>query len=112
MDQRFQLKLLSSDIDTLAAEGLNRLFNTLLALLVPQINNHLNKGVPLPLVEPYFNLSRSEVSLLDQHIRLDFDPEPCAECLEKLAAQLFGMLKESYSNEKSAASSGLRVSFN
>ena len=99
-EYKFQLKIKFSDVENVTVDGLNRLFNTLLKLVIPQVNNYLNDGIPVPPLEPFFNLSKSEMTLLNQYIRFDFDPEPCKKQLELFFAQAFEGFKVSYAKAK------------
>ena len=91
------MKILYSDIENLSIEEVNILFRTLFRLALPQINNLLNDGIRLPLIEPFFNLSSSALTLLDRYMRLDFNPVPIAKGMERLVALLFQHLTRSYS---------------
>ena len=82
-------------------DDVNLLFSTIFKLALPQINNMLNDGIRLPLLEPFFNLSTSGLTLLDRYIRLDFNPLPINRGMENLVSLLFHQLTKSYSKLRS-----------
>ena len=73
------------------------LFNTIFKLALPQINNLLNDGIRLPLIEPFFNLNSSALTMLSRYLRLDFNPVPIEKGMEALVALIFRQLGRAYS---------------
>lgn len=98
---KFNLELHYKDIQNVTMDELNSLVNTLMKLAIPQINNWLNEGIALPPIGGLFNLSKSEVTLLPQYVRVDFNPEPIkGGTLTFNAEQLVQKLVRSYKKTK------------
>lgn len=76
-------------------DDVNTLFNTLFRVAIPQINNLLNDGLPIPPIKPV-DLSKSGLALLDRYIRIDFNPEPSKEGMKEFAPIIANKLIESY----------------
>lgn len=88
------------DIKNVSLDNLNKLLNTLLIILVPQISTNLIDGIKLPLLEPFFSMEKSEMTLLDQYIRFDFNPVPSKKHISELINQILQSMVKSYSEVK------------
>lgn len=75
-------------------------FQMLFKFLIPQLNNHLNDGIPLPPLEPFFSFKKSELNLLDRYIRIDINPEPCKEVLEERIQKMMYRVREAIADMK------------
>ena len=95
-DYKFTMKIKQQDVENVTIDGISRMVNTFLKIVIPQINNHLNDGVPLPSLEPYFSMSRSDMSLMEGYIHIDIDPVPCKALLEELIAREFNSFKKQW----------------
>ena len=95
-DYKFKLNLKFSDIKEVTLEELNSLFSTLFKFVIPQINTILKEGIPLPPIEPFFDLSKSELTLLDQYIRVDFTPVPRPKFIYEFISQAIQKLSKMY----------------
>ncbi len=80
-------------MNNITLDDLDRVLQLVLKLLVPQLNNHLNDGVPLPPLQPFFNLSKSELTLFDRYMRIDFNPEPCKQHFSEAIRQSYAKIQ-------------------
>lgn len=98
-DYKFSLTA-KSYVEGITVEEVNSLFNTLFKLAIPLVNAILREGIALPPLKPFFDLSKSELTMLNHYIRIDFVPIPCKEGFEQLVDLIFHKLIESYRKVK------------
>ncbi len=73
-DYKFALAIKFSKIPDVTVEELNSIFNTIFRVAIPQINSYLKNGIAIPPIPP-LDLSKCEMTMLKQYIRLDITPE-------------------------------------
>ena len=91
-DYKFSLELKYKAFEDVTVDELNNFFNAIFKLSIPQINNILNEGFKIPPIGG-FDLGKSELTLLPQYVKLDFNPEPIKKMvlpfsLDELARKL------------------------
>ena len=96
VDYVFSLDLKYSKIEDVKIKDMNSLFNAIFKIVIPQVNAYLGDGIPLPIIKPFFSLSKSELTMLDRYIRVDFTPEPCMERMNEFIELVAGKLVASY----------------